>query len=221
MERTGKKQEPAVKVIIYLLLFALLTGATLYFEWRRENNCWSEIIANSETNNNNNGYSDDTSSIIDESTEPDETDDYPVYLVGAVKFPGIYKINPGTCLFELVEKAGGLTADAAANSINLAMLIQPHQHIYIPDKEEVRANPSLTDNFYVNNPSSKKVDINYADQKSLEALPGIGPVTARAIIEYREKNGPFVRVEDLMLVPGIKESRFAALCDLIMVNETP
>ncbi|MDW7659387.1 MAG: ComEA family DNA-binding protein, partial [Bacillota bacterium] len=63
------------------------------------------------------------------------------------------------------------------------------------------------------------VDLNQADQKQLETLPGIGPATACAIIAYREENGFFDRIEDLMQVPGIKEARFNTLKDLVKISD--
>lgn len=217
---SSKKQtRPAgFKLVIYLLVFSVLTGISLLFEWHRENENWHEAAR---SNQEGTGIEEkDETSLMDNSgrQEDEIADTFPVYLVGAVKKPGIYQVEPETCLFELVDLAGGLSAAAAADIINLAMPLQPYQHIYIPTKEELRENPALIDSLQERNPARRLIDINLADQSSLETLPGIGPVTARAIIDYREKNGPFARVEDLMQVPGIKESRFAALEDLIIVS---
>ena len=65
---------------------------------------------------------------------------------------------------------------------------------------------------------NEKVDINLGDSAALQELPGIGPVMALRIIDYREKNGPFARIEDLMEVTGIGEKRFLNLQDLIVVS---
>ena len=139
----------------------------------------------------------------------------PVYLVGEVARPGIYEVVPGTYLFELVEMAGGLTPRAAADRINLVFCIQDSRLIRIISIEEAAA-PSLADS------SSRgvleddlsvpgKVNINTADETELETLPGIGPSTAGAIIAFRRENGPFRTIEEIMNVPGIKQSRFDAL----------
>ena len=142
----------------------------------------------------------------------------PIYLVGAVRRPGIYQVEPGCYLYQLVEQAGGLTEKAAANQINLVMRLDHNQQIYIPTSGELAENPALLPDQSDQHEVNPLVDLNRAMQADLEKLPGIGPVTAKAILNYREKNGPFTVPEDLMLVPGIKESRFAALEDFIMVS---
>lgn len=145
----------------------------------------------------------------------------PIHLVGAVCHPGIYHIQAGTYLFELLEAAGGLTEDAAAEQINLALRLDVNRQIYIPTREEARDNPGLLPNAAPSNPDEAPLlDLNTASAADLEQLPGIGPVTARTITDYRDKHGRFSCCEDLMRVPGIKESRFAALKDLIYVRTT-
>jgi competence protein ComEA len=66
-----------------------------------------------------------------------------------------------------------------------------------------------------------KVDLNSADIDQLDELPGIGPTTAQRILDYREENGPFKRIEDLMEVKGIGEKKFLNLKELITVQSTP
>ncbi len=145
-------------------------------------------------------------------------DSIPVYLVGAVRQPGIYQIKKGTYLYQLVEQAGGLTDDAAKDQINLAMRLDANQLIRIPTQAEVDAGFASTPNESAAASPETCVDINQATIEQLDKLPGIGPSTARAIIAYREKNGPFQNTEDLMKIPGIKESRYEALKGLICVS---
>ena len=144
-------------------------------------------------------------------------DDIPVYLVGAVHKPGVYIVHRGIYLYELVDLAGGLTPDAAANSINLAMRITENQMVRIPTQAESEsaADPGVQ---VSDSPASGKININTATQAMLEELPGVGPATAVAIIADRSKNGPFRQPEDLMRVPGIKESRYALMEALIAVG---
>jgi competence protein ComEA len=145
-------------------------------------------------------------------------DPIPIYLIGAVKNPGIYSIERGTYLYQLVEQAGGLSEEAAADSINLAMRLDENQLVRIPTRAEVAQDPvkALLGEAEASNPL---IDLNKADEALLEGLPGIGPSTAKAIVEYRKKNGSFACIEDLMKVPGIKESRFNALKDLVIVRK--
>ncbi len=153
---------------------------------------------------------------ISESPLADEPTLIPVYLVGAVHHPGIYQIKPGTYLYELIEMAGGLTEDAAADHINLAAAITMNQLIRLPTQEEEASGY----NFQLRESTGGQglVDLNRADLTELASLPGIGPATAQAILAFREENGSFACIEDIMLVPGIKEARFNALKDLVMVS---
>lgn len=144
----------------------------------------------------------------------------PVYLVGAVKKPGIYYVNRGSYLYELVEMAGGLTPDAAKDQVNLASSIDHNQMIRILTQEEVDAGyrPAIISS---NSEAEPLVDLNRADQDELETLPGIGPVTAQAILDYRNNEGPFRTIDEIMNVPGIKQARFEALKDWITVGGVP
>ncbi len=139
-------------------------------------------------------------------------DRIPVYLVGEVARPGIYQVARGTYLYELVETAGGLTPRAAADQTNLVYKIEESQLLRIPSVEEAAA-PDFSGSAALS-PSGSAVpfiNINSAGESELDELPGIGPSTARAIIAFRENNGPFAAIEEIMNVPGIKQSRFEAI----------
>lgn len=147
---------------------------------------------------------------------PTLSDAIPVYLVGAVLHPGIYLVERGSYLYELIEQAGGLLEIAAAESVNLALQLNDNQLIRIPTRDEVRSDPAAAVGIILQT-AGPMVDLNRADEAELESLPGVGPSTAKAIVSYRQKNGPFQCIEDLMKVPGIKESRFNTLKDLVTV----
>lgn len=150
---------------------------------------------------------------------PSDSEEIPVYLVGAVLRPGVYIIRKGTYLYELVERAGGLTQEAASETINLAMRISENQMIRIPTQVEAEQDDSLTPVLGSGTAApAGAININRATQVDLEKLPGVGPATAAAIIADRNKNGPFRKPEDLMRVPGIKESRFVLMEALIIVG---
>ena len=154
--------------------------------------------------------------IIEETSASDLV---PVYLVGAVNKPGIFLVAKGSYLFELIEQAGGLQTDAASNEINLAMAIQGNCRIWSPTQAEVARDPAKSDVMKTDRaPESKLIDINTATQEELDLLPGIGPATAKAIIDYRERNGAFEEKNDLMKIPGIKQSRMDAIVDLITIS---
>lgn len=210
-----------IRPLLFLLAFCVLTGITLLIEWRKEQAGWTQAGQSGSSAGMSAPPETGPAESETAGTDAGMAEKFPVYLVGAVAGPGIYRVEAGTFLFELIEEAGGLRDDAAAEQINLALPLQAYQHIYIPTIDEAGKNPALLAPLQSEADNNRLIDINRADQATLEKLPGIGPVTAGAIIAYREKNGSFARIEDLMQVPGIKESRFSALQDLIMVSGEP
>lgn len=195
------------KAVMCFLIFGAITLGTLLWDWLVPEAQTSAIeIAASEE------------SIATTSARETSGDLIPIYLVGAVERPGIYEVKRGSYLYQLVQTAGGLTDGAAQDRINLALRLDENQLIRIPTREEAAA--GLAEGLMIpdSTPSSKLVDINQADLAELDGLPGIGPSTARAIIEYRDSKGHFKQIEDLTKVPGIKDSRFQTLKDLICVR---
>lgn len=142
----------------------------------------------------------------------------PVYLVGAVNQPGIYQIVRGSYLYQLIDQAGGLRPDAAATEINLAQKITENIHIRIPTQAEFAERPAYTWTENGSDSAPAIVNLNQATQEELDTLPGIGPATAKAIVDYRERNGLFAAKTDLMKVAGIKQSRYDAIVDLIDIR---
>ncbi|MDD7718064.1 MAG: helix-hairpin-helix domain-containing protein [Eubacteriaceae bacterium] len=172
-----------------------------------------------------NGKNDDiviTSSdgqFIDSSeTEDTSVSSKPIYIdiSGEVKNPGVYQVADGTRLFEVVEKAGGLTSNASVESINQAEIVSDGQKIIVPDKNELstgsfdeKGSTGLMDNGLVN--------INIADSDGLQEIPGVGPSTAEKILAYRNSNGKFKSKEDLMNVSGIGQKTFDKIKDMITI----
>lgn len=136
-----------------------------------------------------------------------------VHITGEISKKGVYDINSGDRLVDLVEKAGGLTAQADENKINLAMKLEDQMKIVIPKKGE---NSQETE-VYDNQDGHDKVNINSADENTLMTLPNIGEKRAKAIIEYREKT-PFKKIEDIKNVSGIGDKFYESLKDYITVN---
>lgn len=142
----------------------------------------------------------------------------PIYLVGAISRPGIYQVEPGSYLYQLIEQAGGLSESAAAEAIDLALQLNSNQRIYIPTQAEVEVHPEQARLVSEQETKPLLININTASVEDLDALPGIGPATAKAIVDYRQRNGTFKQPADLMGVPGIKQSRFDSISDLISVG---
>ena len=137
---------------------------------------------------------------------------------GAVATPGVYELAEGTRVKDAVTKAGGLAEDADTTSVNLAQKLQDGQKVVIPRAgESVPAATAAVPEAGAGTPQGGLVNINTADAAELDTLPGVGESTARAIVEDRERNGPFASPEDLMRVSGIGEKKFAKLQALICV----
>ena len=134
-----------------------------------------------------------------------------VHITGAVVNPGVYRIRYGSRLSDLVSSAGGFLPDAVPDAVNLAQVLQDGKQYTIPDQAEWEARQAGSE-------SSGTVNLNTADAEKLMQLPGIGASKAEAIIRYREENGPFGQIEDIMKISGIKESAFRQIEDRITVN---
>lgn len=131
--------------------------------------------------------------IVLSQTEPPELSGE-IYIGGAVANPGIYSLKEGDTLQVLLSDAG-VEPDADLS----------HIEIYVPQEDETA--------------SLQKIDINRAEAWLLEALPGIGEVTAQAIVDYRNENGSFQRIEDLLKVEGIGEGTLDKIKDYITVSD--
>ena len=146
-----------------------------------------------------------------------------VYLCGAVRHPGVYRLQTGDRVTDAVAMAGGFGPEAAEEFVNLARLLQDGERIYIPTREETNDRSPLEgvgDVFLPEGPEALtgKVNLNTATREELKTLSGIGDARALEIIRWRESNGSFSRIEDIMKVPGIKEGAFEKIKDSIEVR---
>lgn len=138
-----------------------------------------------------------------------------VDIDGAVKNPGVYRLDPESRVGDAIDAAGGVLEGADVSSINRASRIVDGQKVFIPLGSDAASAPgSGAAPVAVDSPAGL-VSINTADAAALDGLDGIGPATAAAIVEDRDANGPFTSLEDLMRVSGIGEKKFAALKDQI------
>ncbi|NCU17476.1 helix-hairpin-helix domain-containing protein [Pallidibacillus pasinlerensis] len=147
-----------------------------------------------------------------------------VDLKGAVQKPGVYTAQEGERVIDLINRAGGFLDDADQTKINLSQKVADEMVIYVPKVGEDSNVMDQVASFFQpqqsgNEASSDgKVNINQADSTLLQTLPGIGPSKAEAIIEYRETNGPFKMIEDIMNISGIGEKTFEKLKNSITVQ---
>ena len=143
-----------------------------------------------------------------------ESSDIYVDIAGCVINPGVYKVKSGTRLFEVIEKAGGLSENADTISINRAEEVSDGQKIIINSKETLQDSSGI---YISDGTTNGKININKADATKLQEIPGVGPSTAQKIIEYRTKTGRFNSIEDIMNVSGIGQKTFENMKDYITV----
>ncbi len=164
----------------------------------------------------------------------DENSEIVVFISGEVGICGVVKMESNSRLVDAVEKLGGLTENADMNRVNLAIKLEDGAHYIIPsvdnnesqvigdqlnsnDSEEYVKQDSYNDSNSRENVLSK-ININKASSNELKSLAGIGDVTATKIIEYRNQNGKFKTIEEVMSVKGIGEKKFESIKNDIKVN---
>lgn len=135
-----------------------------------------------------------------------------VYLTGAIHAPGVYTVPQGLRIWAILELAGGARSDADLEALNLAAPATDGMHLHVPRQGERPAIPPTP---------SARLDLNIASVEELERLPGIGPRTAQAIVDYRLKHGPFRHLEDLLAVPGIGPATLERIRPLVTVTSAP
>lgn len=144
-----------------------------------------------------------------------------VALSGRVARPGLYELAEGARLAELLDQAGGVEADADLRDLNLAQRLPDEANVYVPRVGEeprpipggLSASAETPGSGSGGSGSNAKINLNTADEKALEELPGVGPATAKAIVAHRTKQGRFRSVDDLLNVKGIGEAKLEALRD--------
>jgi competence protein ComEA len=143
-----------------------------------------------------------------------------VYVSGLVRYPGVYQFRLGDRVVDAIRRAGGARDRADLTSLNLAALLSDGEQIIVAAKGTV---PGLGGSFVTGGVDGGGMDpgglvnLNTATLDELETLPGIGPALGQRIIDYREQNGPFQSVDDLLNVSGIGEKRLADLRSMVTV----
>jgi competence protein ComEA len=135
-----------------------------------------------------------------------------VHVVGAVRSPGLYRLAEGSRIADAIGKAGGPRAKAALELVNLAAPVADGQQVVVPIRGKTVTAPAGAP---APGLAGGKVQLNSATLEQLDALPGIGPVTAQRILDYRTANGAFSSVDELDAVPGIGPARLEQLKPLV------
>lgn len=211
------------KILLIIISIALFIFLFIYIYknlYESENS--SEIILNNDINQIQNEQVNEKIGIINEKEK------VIIHVVGEVNSPGVVTLEEGARIIDAINAAGGKTEEADLSKINLAYVVEDGTQIYIPRINEnlnqvelisTEAGQSVViNNSNINEEENNtKVNINTANKEKLETLPGIGETTAQKIIDYREQNGKFTKIEDLRNVSGIGEAKFNSLKDKITV----
>jgi competence protein ComEA len=161
-------------------------------------------------------------------------DRWVLYVTGSVKTPGIYRLPEDARVYELVEAAGGFTATADVVAVNMAARLHDGDHLHVPLMGENNRNQlgsgtvaftqDRRDNAGTNSqgsskgPLRKSIDLNRASAQELQMLPGVGPAMSERIIQYRNQNGGFKQVSDLINVSGIGAKKLESIEQFIFVR---
>lgn len=150
----------------------------------------------------------------------EEIEQIKVHISGQINQEGVYEVNAGDRLDDLIKQAGGLSPDADSKSLNLAMKLEDQMKIYIPSVNEALDDTDISSYQLVSKPDSVSkegiININTASKDELMTLPNVGEKRAQAIIDYRE-NKKFESIEEIKSVTGIGEKYYQSMKDLITV----
>ena len=215
--------------VILLLIAGTLTMILMPSEQPQQRKIQTAAVTSTRSDQNRQSQND----TVQTQAEPAKI--WYVYVTGAVKSPGVYKLSEDARIFQAVEAAGGFTSRADETSLNLAEPLADGVHVHVATKGERRAAtppsqparipgvPSQT--LHVVAAPSKQpqqvsnlVDINHASEIELQKLNGIGPALSQRIIEYRQTHGAFTKPEDLLRVKGIGPSKLNKMRPQIQIR---
>lgn len=206
--------------LIFGICGLILLGLVIYFIVTHQENEDKELPIDTISTRE---ITTDTKRGIEQHATESKSSKIYVDISGAVKYPGVYQLTEGARLFELLKQAGGLTEDAAIQTVNQAMIIQDQQKIMIltqaqVDSIDLESINNLEEKSEEKSPNETgKININQADLTQLQQLTGIGEKKAQAIIDYRNENGLFRTIEDLAKVTGIGEKTVEKLRNSITI----
>ena len=136
-------------------------------------------------------------------------------VAGAVRRPGLYRLRSGSRIDDAIAAAGGATGKAQLDTVNLAAPVADGEQVVVPGRGATAGGAAATPPAGGSSPSAP-LDLNSATLEQLEGLPGIGPVTAQKILDYRQQHGAFHSVNELQGVPGIGPAHMAQLKGLVI-----
>lgn len=196
------------RIIMVSIIIIVIIGAIYMFYLNYNYNLIEEDQEIREENISNKNEAKDDEEII-------------IHVAGAVKKPGIVKLKIGSRVEDAIDAAGGLLNDSDITNINLAHILEDGIKIKIPSKNDEKNEKyiidGLSDDFSGETEKNKLININTATKNELENLRGIGPSLAIKIVEYRNKNGKFKKIEDIKNVSGIGSNKYEKIKDYIKI----
>ena len=138
-----------------------------------------------------------------------------VHVVGEVRRPGLYRLRDGSRIADAVRRAGGARHGADLAALNLAAPLVDGVQVLVPSRAVEAAMSPGAAAVGGGAPAASAVSLSSATVEELDELPGVGPITAQKIVDYRAEHGPFGSVDDLDAVPGIGPTRIEQLRDLV------
>lgn len=159
----------------------------------------------------------DEEKMLDSAPEKTESEAVCIHVCGEVKKPGVYRFAKAPRVIDVINKAGGFTQRAQQDCINLAQVMEDGQQLVVKATQKEKKKKKRTGKTASSNTNMNKVNINDASKEELMTLKGIGEAKAEQILSYRKTNGNFSKIEDIMMITGIKEGVFSQIKDSIMV----
>ncbi len=239
----GKQFDIRLKILIPVLV--VIVGLIAIAGYFISTGSDTVIIGNSETlissNKTSTSEASQPTTIVSSTAAEKIDDEIQVYVTGCVNSPGIVKLKKGQLIDDAINAAGGATKDADISNINLVYKLSENVMLYVKSKKENQLT-SISDistskqgkagtgvilksdstGVVVNDESVSqntkgKVNINTAGIEELCTIPWVGEAIAKDIMEFRQKNGPFNKTEDIMKIPGIKQSKYNKMKDSITI----
>jgi len=200
-EALGDKKPISKKLLIFLGLFVF--GVVFLINSLAAPKVQQIEIANSNASTKANAASDSAISV--------ERAKIFIHIVGEVNVPGIYELEAGSRLMDVVFAAGGLAESADQSSVNLARELTDGEQVIVFKSGSLNAPTSLA------NRAGSQISLNRSTQSDLEELPGVGPALAGRMVDWRSANGGFKKKEDLLNISGIGDKLFAAIKDQVVL----
>ena len=189
-------------IIIFTIVLSAIGYIFLYIKEEKNQNILIEV----------------EETVIEEQVEiVEEKPKIYVDIAGEITNPGVYILDEGSRVNDLIIMAGGVTKEANLSNVNLAYILSDGIKITIPNKKDLSSKNIIQSSIVGNSKNTGVVNINQADVEELMTLSGIGESIATSIVEYRNANGNFKKKEDIKNVSGIGESKYSKIKDKITV----